>query len=196
MTRTKRYHHGQLRAALVDAAERIIAERGLDAVTLRSVSAVARVTHAAPYYHFRDKEELMAAVAQRGFEDLTRRMLEARGTSPRTRLLAICEAYVRFARDEPARFRVMFGRPLANKDAHPSLKEAADACFLVLVEASERASSKSKAPELALAGWCLAHGLAHLSIEGLLDGLPIPLPKGSLPKRLGTLLLENGAKRR
>src|SRR5262252_1026076 len=88
------YHHGQLREALINATERIIARRGLEAVTLREVGKAARVTHAAPYHHFRSKGDLLAAVAERGFQQLTARMLEAKGSTPRARLFAICEAYV------------------------------------------------------------------------------------------------------
>jgi AcrR family transcriptional regulator len=184
------YHHGRLREALIDEAERIIARRGLDAVTLREVARGARVTHAAPYHHFRKKDDLLAAVAERGFDALTARMLAARGRNARVRLQAICEAYVAFAIERPARFRVMFGRSLAaKKKAYPGLRAAAERCFRVLLDATVMATSAREGLDLAIAGWSLAHGLSHLAIEGVLEGLPMK-PKGKrLPYRLAGLLL-------
>jgi AcrR family transcriptional regulator len=109
--RENHYHHGDLRNALVEAALRLIAEHGAQALTLRAAARAAGVSPAAPYRHFADKEALLAAVAEDGFEKLSRRMrAAARGASDAAaRLLAIGEAYVAFARAHSAHFHVMFG---------------------------------------------------------------------------------------
>jgi AcrR family transcriptional regulator len=82
MKRRAAYHHGNLREALLDAAVSLIAEVGLKAFTLREVARRAGVSHNAPYRHFQDKEELLAAVRTQGFRELTEAMLNASG--PRT----------------------------------------------------------------------------------------------------------------
>jgi AcrR family transcriptional regulator len=111
--RRPRYHHGNLPQALRDAALALINEAGADALTLRGAAKRAGVSQAAPYRHFRNKEALLAAVAEEGF----RAMAEAMGrraaphrADPAGRLRALGRAYVEFATRHPAHFRVMFGR--------------------------------------------------------------------------------------
>src|SRR5258707_12700070 len=82
MRRPKPYHHGNLREALLEAAIRLIAEVGPTAFTLREVARRACVSHNAPYRHFRDRDDLMAAVAAQGFRELTEAMMEAAGQRP------------------------------------------------------------------------------------------------------------------
>lgn len=178
-----------MRESLVDAAERAIARRGVEAVTLRAVAKEAGVTHAAPYHHFKNKDALLAAVAVRGFDALALRMHKARGRTPKLRLLAMCDAYVAFATEHPARFTVMFGAVLKQKRRFPELKRAAESAFFVLLQASERVD-RLAGLELALAGWCLAHGYSHLAIEGVFETLPVPLnPKVKLARRLAERML-------
>jgi len=198
-TPTKPYHHGNLREALLDAAQELIAEHGAQALTLREVAKAAAVSHAAPYHHFDSLEALMAAVGERGFAMLAQRMSEAersgtRKKAPKQRLLGICEAYVAFAQAHPETFRLMFGPLLARKREHPALQQAAERAFdVLLVAAIDHAKSVGKAkegPELALSGWSLAHGFAHLAIDGAFDSLPIVVPdRRTLARRLGERLL-------
>jgi AcrR family transcriptional regulator len=195
----KPYHHGNLREALLDAAQQLLAHAGLQALSLREVAKAAGVSHAAPYHHFDSLDALLAAVGERSFAQLAQRMSEAEAglASPRARLLAICEAYVVFAQQQPEAFRLMFGPLLARKREHPGLQDAAERAFDVLLDAANaharRVRKPQDGPELALAGWSLAHGFAHLAIDGAFDSLPIELPdRRGLAQRLGERLLGKG----
>lgn len=194
----KPYHHGNLREALLDAAQELVAQHGAHALTLREVAKAAEVSHAAPYHHFESLEALTAAVGERGFATLAQEMSTAeegpRRKSPKQRLLGICEAYVGFAQRHPETFRLMFGPLLARKREHPGLQQAAERAFHVLLQAAtDYAGSIGKprdGPELALSGWSLAHGFAHLAIDGAFDSLPIAVPDtAGLARRLGERLL-------
>jgi AcrR family transcriptional regulator len=178
------YHHGNLREALLDAAEALLPKHGAEGVTLREVARLAQVSHGAPYHHFPSRDALLAAVAERGFVGLGQAMQAARGATPRDRLIAICEAYVAFAARHPTRFRLMFGPLLASKSLYPMLKQAAEQSFFLLLEASREVAPDEAMP-LALAGWSMAHGMAHLRINKVFDSLPVPAPAG--PELAGQL---------
>ena len=185
------YHHGNLREALLDAAEAVLAESGPEGLTLREVARRAGVSHGAPYHHFDNRDALFAAVAERGFTGLLGAMTGAAGATSRDQLVAICEAYVEFAAHHPTRFRLMFGPLLASKALYPGLKEAGERSFFVLLEAS-RAVAPAQALPLALAGWSMAHGLAHLRINRVFDTLPVPAPPESeLAGQLARWLLQH-----
>jgi AcrR family transcriptional regulator len=139
------YHHGDLRQALVDAAIDLLRESGPEALTLRGAARAAGVSQAAPYRHFKDRRALVAAVADDGFRRLLLAMSEAaspapkRGTrkrqSPRDpakglRQLAI--AYVRFAHEHPAEYRVMFGEEILTDDDYAELRASSRAVFDLL----------------------------------------------------------------
>ena len=172
-TQARPYHHGNLRACLLEAAEAVLAEHGAHGLALRDVARAAGVSHGAPYHHFASLNELLAAVAERGFLILGDAMAEAVAVpDTRERLLRVSQAYVACARAHPERFRLMFGPLLASKDEYPALKDAAQRAFgFVLAAAS--AHDKKHGASLALAGWSLAHGLSHLMIDGAFDGLPM-----------------------
>src|SRR5436190_16044890 len=106
----KPYHHGDLQRALVDAAQAILERDGPAALSLRAVAREAGVSPAAPYHHFKDKDELVGAVAKRGFEMLAEAMRDAaeRSDSDTERSLAMGVAYVTFARDHRAMYHTMF----------------------------------------------------------------------------------------
>jgi AcrR family transcriptional regulator len=167
------YHHGHLRVSLLEAADAVLAERGAGRLTLRDVARAAGVSHGAPYHHFASLNELLAAVAERGFVILGDAMAEAVAVpDTRERLLRVAQAYVDCARAHPERFRLMFGPLLASKDEHPGLKSAAQRAF-GFVLAAANAHDKKQGTSLALAGWSLAHGLSHLMIDGAFEGLPM-----------------------
>lgn len=173
-----RYHHGDLRETLLDAAEALLAQRGASALSLRDVARGAGVSHAAPYHHFAGLPELLAALAERSFQQLGAAMqagVDAHPADAREQLLAIAAAYVDFARRRPARFRLMFGPVLASRRQHPGLDRAAEASFRVLLDAATRFDAAS-GPLIALTGWSLAHGLSHLSLDAAFAGLPLPGP--------------------
>src|SRR5215471_14967183 len=104
-----RYHHGNLKEVLVRAAFRLVAKSGLDRFTLREVARKAGVSHNAPYRHFRNKEDLVAALAAEAFRRLTAslRTAIAYGTNPGEKLREAALAYLRFAMENPSRFQVM-----------------------------------------------------------------------------------------
>jgi AcrR family transcriptional regulator len=167
------YHHGNLPAALLDAADGLLAERGAKGLTLRDVAKAAGVSHAAPYHHFASLNDLLAAIAERGFMILGDAMATAVAvTDTRERMLRVSQAYVDCARAHPERFRLMFGPMLASKEEHPGLKSAAHRAFGFVLAAAQAHDSQHGA-SLALAGWSLAHGLSHLIIDGAFDGLPM-----------------------
>jgi AcrR family transcriptional regulator len=174
--RRTRYHHGNLRRALLDAALALIERAGADALTLRGAAKRVGVSQAAPYRHFRNKEALLAAVAEEGF----RAMAEAMGRQaaphrddPAGRLRALGLAYVEFATRHPAHFRVMFGRVPADRAAHPGLQKAAKEAYGLLAGAIRDCQAagvvRSRDPEeLALCAWSAVHGLSALVVDGQL----------------------------
>ena len=169
------YHHGNLKPALLRAALELIAEVGPAAFTLREVARRAGISHNAPYRHFRDKDELLAAVATEGFE----RLADALGTPERAirprhpapalrRFQASGLAYVRFAWRSPEHLLVMFDWPLT-QDRYPELSAAssrAEAVLVGLVEGAQREGSLARGDPHALASiaWSLVHGVAKLAI--------------------------------
>jgi AcrR family transcriptional regulator len=188
------YHHGNLREALLQAADNLLAQSGSVGLSLRDVARAAGVSHAAPYHHFASLDHLLAAVAERGFDQLAQAMQVAMAEADtRERLLQIAEAYVRCALAHPVRFRLMFGPLLARKALYPNLAAASQRAFGLLSEAA-CAHDPRQGPELALTGWSLSHGLASLMIDGALDGLPFkPQDMQTLPRRLAERALSAAA---
>ena len=194
------YHHGDLRATLLDAAARWLDQHGAESLTLRELARAAGVSHAAPYHHFAGRDELMAGVAEHAFDRLGDALADAAAhaaSSPQA-LLDIGEAYVRAALAHPAQFRLMFGPMLARKAEHPGLQRAAERAFTVLLQAAARYAPE-RALDLALAGWSLSHGAANLAIDGAFAGLPIAatdarrlarLDAGALVRRMVAGLLQ------
>lgn len=181
------YHHGSLRETLLDAATTLLARHGAGGLTLREVAKAAGVSHAAPYHHFASLDELLAGVAQRGFDALGAAMAQANaGADTRHNLLAINDAYVAFARQQPALFKLMFGPLLARKTEHPALRDSAERSFGVLMQAAA-AHDPAQGALLGLAGWSLAHGVASLAIDGAFDTLPVKTPD---PQRLARQMAE------
>jgi AcrR family transcriptional regulator len=162
------YHHGNLRPALVRAAMELLEESGETALSLRAVARRAGVSPAAPYRHYADREALVSAVAAVGYRELAER-LSAAHPSPSTpeQLAAVAIAYVQFALERPALFRIMFGEPC---DRDNDERVAATAAVSLYVRAIvERAFPQADAEALATAVWALVHGLAFLHLDGKLD---------------------------
>ena len=167
------YHHGSLRQALIDAAEAVIAERGLDSFSLRETARRAGVSAAAPAHHFKDVRGLLTAIAAQAFADLADALEAATfaaGPNREARIKAQGMAYVAFALDRPARFDVMWRKALLDYD-DPRLKEAGDRAFDLLdrvVRPGGEPSCGSTDPALApsIAAWSLVHGFARLAIDG------------------------------
>jgi AcrR family transcriptional regulator len=126
MTRTKPYHHGDLKAALIDGAVELIVERGVRRFSLAELSRRLGVTVAAPYRHFANRDELLAAVAVRALQTFGEALAahSCETDPPQHRLAAMAAGYVRFAAEQPALFGVVFGVGLDKKKHHPQLREA------------------------------------------------------------------------
>ncbi len=179
-----RYHHGDLRRALLDAALAVLTEADARALTLREVARRAGVTHAAPYRHFTDKEALLAAVAEEGFRTLTevmREEMERAGSDEVERLEALGVGYVRFALAHPAHFEVMFGPELPWREEPCALQDAADNTFGLLLASVQagQAAGKLRGDQplpFALLCWCTVHGLATLLVHGNFKHVEDQLP--------------------
>jgi AcrR family transcriptional regulator len=194
-THARPYHHGHLRAALLAAGERELAEKGLEGFALRGVAKRAGVSHAAPAHHFGDSEGLLSALAAEGF----RRFLAAQlareavaGPEPRDRIVAAGLGYVDFALAHPALFRLMFSSARPNFGTE-ELRDAAGAAHRHLVEhaAALRGDGPAAAGDLAdvTALWAMAHGLADLLQAGrILRGLAPAEREGVLRNALARAL--------
>jgi AcrR family transcriptional regulator len=133
-TQAKRYHHGDLKAALVDGAIDLIVERGVRGFSLAELSRRLGVTVAAPYRHFASRDELLAAVAVRALQTFGVALAAQSSETdpPGERLAAMANAYVRFAAEQPALFGVVFDVGLDKKQRYPQLREAYEALEGVL----------------------------------------------------------------
>jgi AcrR family transcriptional regulator len=162
------YHHGDLRAALVGAAMDLLEEGGEAELSLRAVARRAGVSAAAPYRHYDDREALVSAVAAVGYRELAERLAAAH-PSPSTpdELASAAVAYVQFALERPALFRIMFGQPC---DRDSDERVAATAAVSLYVRGIvERTFPQADSEALATAVWALVHGLAFLHLDGKLD---------------------------
>jgi AcrR family transcriptional regulator len=169
-----RYHHGDLRRALLNSALAIL-EAG-EELSLRAVARRAGVSHTAPYHHFRDRRALVAAVAQEGFLGLRGALASAgEGDDAQGRLLESGVAYVRFAAANPTRFRLMFSAELAERADLPELQAASDAAYGELLTNVRRLMGGAAAEEAvqtrALAAWSTVHGLAMLILDRQVPGV-------------------------
>ena len=154
-----RYHHGDLPAALLLQAGKILEKEGVEALSVRALTRRAGVSHAALYRHFRDHESLLAALAAEGFAMLGRAQQDAAASGG---LRAMGEAYVRFALQHPQRFRLMFGGRLKIA-RHAALREVALKAFEGLSGAlAARVGDAPGARDASVAAWALVHGLAQL----------------------------------
>jgi AcrR family transcriptional regulator len=169
MSPTATYHHGDLRAALVQAAMELLEENGESALSLRAVARRAGVSAAAPYRHYADREALVSAVAAVGYEELAQRLAAAHpAPSTPDQLASVAVAYVQFALERPALFRIMFGEPCDHDNDERVAATAAVSAYLRSIV--ERTFPRSDPDALATAIWALVHGLAFLYLDGKLDG--------------------------
>lgn len=193
------YHHGNLRDAFIDAALALEPEHGPLGISLREVARAVGVTHAAAYHHFAGKEALVLAVADDGYARLLAALREPDRPAPVTgqmaalfRLIAVGVEYVRFAFDQPSRFRFMYGTPSVSSAVGGSPIAARQAEVLsvfgdVVAEGQrEGLIAGRRSDRIGAQLWAEAHGLATLTISGALDGVP----RGSARKQ------SEGARRR
>ena len=175
------YHHGALREALIEAAEAVLAERGLEGFSLREVARRSGVSPAAPAHHFGDADGLLEAVATLAFDGLTA-ALEAgnvRGAAdPVARLREQGVGYVEFALRHPGRFGVMFRSGVPKG---PALQQSGQAAFMALERGVRDLYGLTASAPLApaqwhalLSLWSVVHGFANLTLAGQFDGFTPP----------------------
>lgn len=183
------YHHGNLRAACIDAGIALAEADGPDAVTIRGVARLAGVSHTAPLHHFRDRDELLHEIAERGFELLLDRLdREIRpGSGPREALRAYGIAYVLQAVEHPGLFRIMFA---------PCDDPPGEAAYRRLIELCAAAQAAGELPgddsfRLGLLVWGTVHGLAalygHVGLASGTSGQPTD-PRAAAERTIDDLL--------
>ncbi|WP_375304759.1 WHG domain-containing protein [Bradyrhizobium sp. A11] len=187
------YHHGALREALLQAAERVLERDGLGGLTLRAVAREAGVSHAAPTHHFGDLTGLLSELAAVGFRQFNAAMTAScdAATTPLEAALARPKAYVAYAQAHPGMYGIMF-RSERLDYSRPSLHEAAEASFAGLANAigmmrqeqiSGDALTLNQGAAIARA-WSMVHGFTMLLLDGRLEDILERLPEGTTAERL------------
>jgi AcrR family transcriptional regulator len=169
--RKQRYHHGDLRQALIDASHQLLVEKGAENFTLADACRVAGVSTAAPYKHFRDKLEILEAIVEQGFDRMAARSVAAvkeKGEGTLDGMIAMGHAYLAFAREETAVFRLMFGHNSAIKRAK-DVDATGRACFTHVIDEVAIYCTANNAEgdpmHIALDLWTFVHGAACLLID-------------------------------
>ncbi len=184
MTTSDGYHHGDLREACIAAGLSLLADDGPDAVTIRGVARIAGVSHTAPLHHFADRDALLDAIAQRGFDRLLGRLAAATAagaTGPRAQLRAYGIAYVEEAVADPGLFALMFGRArdgIGEEAGHRLVELCAEA-----IDRGELVAPDAQVLSLVL--WSTVHGLASLYVSrylgrGFVTGEPADARAGAV----------------
>jgi len=167
------YHHGDLRSALLQAAEEELAAHGIERFSLRAVAKRAGVSHAAPAHHFRDLRGMLTELAACGYERLLEfqdRRRELAAPDPQSRIVASGLGYIDFASAHPALFRLMFSSDRPDRD-DPHFSTASLQTFEKLVSETEAVANRNPYQDQAamrglMASWALVHGLAELIVSG------------------------------
>jgi AcrR family transcriptional regulator len=165
-----KYHHGDLRNALISIATELLAEDGLHALSLRKMAQRAGVSHNAPYMHFTDKEAVLVAIAEEGFRLLAvdvESAIAQSGSSTREQLIVASQAYVRFALGHPDHVQVMF-RPV-DETKYPHLVKISQTSLnrlFELVKSGQESGELNAGDTQAItkAIWAMAHGISAISI--------------------------------
>ncbi|MEK9284278.1 TetR/AcrR family transcriptional regulator [Bradyrhizobium sp. ISRA442] len=194
------YHHGALREALLQAAERVLERDGLAGLTLRAVAREAGVSHAAPTHHFGDLTGLVSELAAIGFRQFNEAMASscAAAATPPERMLARPKAYVAYAQAHPGMYGLMF-RAERLDYSKPSLHEAAEASFAGLANAigamrQEQISGDALTLDQGAAiarAWSMVHGFTTLLLDGRLEDILERLPKGTTTEGLLEAMLKS-----
>ena len=190
-----RYHHGDLRSALLGAAGQILDTQGAAELSLRETAKIAGVSSAAPYRHFASKEALLAALAEEGFEELEQVLkaaAERHPGRPQAQLEDVAAAYLRLAARRPHFFRMMFSVDLGPSRVDEGIVRACDRVAYGLAQTLTRglpssAAASTKAEQAFLLYWSTLHGYAMLMIDHKLDDLGLSLDE--LCAKLCELLL-------
>src|SRR5215472_9845213 len=173
------YHHGDLRRALIQAGRQILAEGGVESLSLREVARRAKVSHAAPYHHFDDKADLIAAIVLSGLEDFSHslRVDPSPDSNALQRMTEMGLAYVRFAIANPQLFRLLMRPELwgeaSRGPASQAMEKAMSATYEMLREtvkaAVDEGSVRGSADDVSIAALSAVHGLSTLLLDGPVD---------------------------
>ncbi|MEQ8825428.1 MAG: TetR/AcrR family transcriptional regulator [Filomicrobium sp.] len=165
------YHHGDLKEALVQASYELVSQGGAENFLLSEACKRAGVSTAAPYKHFRDRDEILEIIVMRAFDELADRSMDAvasRGTGTLDGIVAMGKAYVTFAADEQRLFRLMFGQHPKLKQAEPVVDDG-KRCFTQVIEQVGLYCSQNNVPgdprQIAIRLWTFVHGAASLLID-------------------------------
>jgi AcrR family transcriptional regulator len=175
----EKYHHGDLKNALIEAAIDILAEDGVQGLSLRKVASRAGVSHAAPYAHFTDKQALIAAVSTEGFRRLGTLLQAARDAHPNDPLRQLIEgglAYIKFALDDPDHFRITLSGVVKKEKDYPALVQATAEAFGIVREIVSACQQKGilhpgDLDLMAVSVWGTIHGLVALVLDGQVSHL-------------------------
>lgn len=170
---TKSYHHGNLRAELLDTAIEQLREQGTEELSLRALARAIGVSQTAPYRHFADKSDLLAAMATRGYRTLLGYLQQAgadAGSNPGDQLVAFAHAYVDYAANNPKLFKLMFGPTVQPGDKFPELRDASRETILLVQQMlangmEQHIFRQQDVVYLANAAWAGIHGLATLRVD-------------------------------
>lgn len=171
---SKKYHHGDLKNALIKAGVEILAKEGVGGLSLRKVAQRAGVSHSAPYAHFPDKQSLIAAISTEGFNQLYNELeaaIHPHAKTPKKQLVEGAQAYVRFALKYSDTFKIMFSGVLEKEKDYSSFVEISSKTFklvMEVVQACQNAGVLPTAPAnlMAVSVWGQVHGIVSLALEG------------------------------
>ena len=163
------FHHGNLRAALLQAAFEILDESGPDAITIREVARRSDVSHAAPVNHFKDRTELLTVVATMLFRELDSAIsakLAGHSTSPAESVRSFANTLITFGLENPGRYQLLWRRDLVD-NSNPDLQAAMDGIYDKLIAVIDRSNTKARFDKhtFAIAIWSLAHGYVTMRLN-------------------------------
>ena len=171
------YHHGDLRSTLLNAANVLLKETGIEGLSLRKLADKVGVSRTAPYHHFKDKNQLLCAIAEQGFVQWQRdaaNIFNQTGLSPKDKYRQFFHGYISYAADNPELYDLMFGRTIWKQNsATNELRNAAYPSFNHQVEMTKKWQSQGLMPKdentlrLSQVTWGTMHGIARLLIDGI-----------------------------
>jgi AcrR family transcriptional regulator len=172
----QKYHHGNLKQALIEAGQQVLIEKGINGLSLRETAKAVGVSHTAPYRHFADKEALLAAIAESGFESLAEALLntiEQHPKDPREQLCAATAAYVKLAVTRIEMHQLMFGDGFDDEAMSETMLEKKQHVFNALSKIikngqKKKIYKKAETLELTIAAWSMMHGYTMLLTTGQL----------------------------